>query len=281
MFENNFANTGGPVTSKLQSKDISSISLIFRNLLILEDDFRQQYKRKIILKLTYQFFIYSLIGLLLYFVFINQYGNGIYIRLIELFIFITILLFRFSEEEYFNKILQFRIFLKNSNLVLKNYNLQLVIVTKNYSKLKSKSDSKRLQLIFKTLMVVFILLEAAIDRILTSVLVIKDKKQDQTVPSKETVNYLEYKLTYWKIMLQTSFLPNSKQLDKLTRMENEGEVINYDNFCNYYDIKLVLNPNSFSNGTISSWQKYRLEFWNRERNRRLTRLKELYEKKLH
>lgn len=268
--------TSGQVTSKLQTKDISSISLIFRNLLILEDDFRQQYKRKMVLKLTYQSFNYSLIGLLLYLFFINQYGNTIYIRLLELFILITIILFRFSEEEYFNKILQFKIFLRNSNLVLKNYNLQLVIVTKNYSNLKSKSDSKRLQLIFKTVMVVFIVFEALIDRLLKSILVIKYKKEDQTNVSKETVNYLEYKLTYWKILLQTNFLPDESQMEVLNKMEREGETINYDNFCNYYDIKLILSHHNFSKVTVNNWQKYRLEFWNRERNRRLARLKELY-----
>lgn len=267
----------GPVTSKLQAKDISSISLLFRNLLILEDDFRQQYKRKMIMKIKYQSFIYSLIGLLLYLIFINQYGNTIYIRLLELFILITVLLFRFSEEEYFIKILQFKIFLRNSNAVLKNYNLQLVIVTKNYSKLKSKSDSKRLQLIFKTVMVVFIIFEALIDRLLKSILVIKYKKDDNVTSSKETVNYLEYKLTYWKILLQTNFLPNQSQMEKLNKMEIERETINYDNFCNYYDIKLVLIQNTFPSTTINNWQKYRLEFWNRERNRRLARLKELYE----
>ena len=267
----------GPVTSKLQAKDISSISLLFRNLLILEDDFRQQYKRKMIMKIKYQSFIYSLIGLLLYLIFINQYGNTIYIRLLELFILITVLLFRFSEEEYFIKILQFKIFLRNSNAVLKNYNLQLVIVTKNYSKLKSKSDSKRLQLIFKTVMVVFIIFEALIDRLLKSILVIKYKKDDNITSSKETVNYLEYKLTYWKILLQTNFLPNQSQMEKLNKMEIERETINYDNFCNYYDIKLVLIQNTFPSTTINNWQKYRLEFWNRERNRRLARLKELYE----
>lgn len=267
----------GPVTSKLQAKDISSISLLFRNLLILEDDFRQQYKRKMIMKIKYQSFIYSLIGLLLYLIFINQYGNTIYIRLLELFILITVLLFRFSEEEYFIKILQFKIFLRNSNAVLKNYNLQLVIVTKNYSKLKSKSDSKRLQLIFKTVMVVFIIFEALIDRLLKSILVIKYKKDDNITSSKETVNYLEYKLTYWKILLQTNFLPNQSQMEKLNKMEIEKETINYDNFCNYYDIKLVLIQNTFPSTTINNWQKYRLEFWNRERNRRLARLKELYE----
>ena len=267
----------GPVTSKLQAKDISSISLLFRNLLILEDDFRQQYKRKMIMKIKYQSFIYSLIGLLLYLIFINQYGNTIYIRLLELFILITVLLFRFSEEEYFIKILQFKIFLRNSNAVLKNYNLQLVIVTKNYSKLKSKSDSKRLQLIFKTVMVVFIIFEALIDRLLKSILVIKYKKDDNVTSSKETVNYLEYKLTYWKILLQTNFLPNQSQMEKLNKMEIEKETINYDNFCNYYDIKLVLIQNTFPSTTINNWQKYRLEFWNRERNRRLARLKELYE----
>ncbi|OBA26742.1 hypothetical protein HANVADRAFT_52786 [Hanseniaspora valbyensis NRRL Y-1626] len=267
----------GPVTSKLQAKDISSISLLFRNLLILEDDFRQQYKRKMIMKIKYQSFIYSLIGLLLYLIFINQYGNTIYIRLLELFILITVLLFRFSEEEYFIKILQFKIFLRNSNAVLKNYNLQLVIVTKNYSKLKSKSDSKRLQLIFKTVMVVFIIFEALIDRLLKSILVIKYKKDDNVTSSKETVNYLEYKLTYWKILLQTNFLPNQSQMEKLNKMEIEKETINYDNFCNYYDIKLILIQNTFPITTINNWQKYRLEFWNRERNRRLARLKELYE----
>ncbi|GMM42587.1 Nem1-Spo7 phosphatase regulatory subunit [Hanseniaspora uvarum] len=272
------SNLSTGITSKLHSKDISSISLIFRNLLILEDDLRQQYKRNLVMKLGYQFFIYSLSGTLIYLIFFSQYGTGIYIRLLELFISITLILFRFSGEEYLNKNLQFRIFLRNSNSVLKDYNLQLVIITKTYSHLKAKTNSKRLQLIFKTLMVVFIMLESIIDRLLKSLLLLKYKNQD--INTKERVNYLEYKLTYWKIMLQTNFLPNENQIRKLAELETEGNIVDYDSFCNTYDIKLILDSNNFKVSTINTWQKYRLEFWNRERIRRLNRLDELYKNEI-
>lgn len=264
------------LTSKLHAKDISSISLIFRNLLILEDDLRQQYKRNLVMKLGYQCFLYSLTGILIYLIFFSQYGTGIYIRLLELFISITLILFRFSGEEYLNKNLQFKIFLRNSNSVLKDYNLQLVIITKTYSQMKGKTNSKRLQLIFKTLMVLFIIFESIIDRLLKSLLLLKYKHQD--ISTKEKVSYLEYKLTYWKIMLQTSFLLNDNQLRKLTELESKSNIIDYDNFCNTYDVKLILDPNRFKVSTINTWQKYRLEFWNRERIRRLNRLDELYKK---
>lgn len=268
------SNLSTGITSKLHSKDISSISLIFRNLLILEDDLRQQYKRNLVMKLGYQFFIYSLSGTLIYLIFFSQYGTGIYIRLVELFISITLILFRFSGEEYLNKNLQFRIFLRNSNSVLKDYNLQLVIITKTYSHLKGKTNSKRLQLIFKTLMVLFIIFESIIDKLLKSLLLLKYKKQD--INTKERVNYLEYKLTYWKIILQTNFLPDESQIRKLAELETEGNIVDYDSFCNTYDIKLILDTNNFKISTINTWQKYRLEFWNRERTRRLNRLNELY-----
>ena len=83
-------------------------------------------------------------------------------------------------------------------------------------------------------------------------------------------------MTYFKIIIQTYVLPDENQIKKLAELEAEGDIVDYDSFCNTYDIKLILDTNNFKISTINTWQKYRLEFWNRERIRRLNRLNELY-----
>ncbi len=62
-------------------------------------------------------------------------------KTIELFISITLILFRFSVIIFKQEFTIQDIFAEY-NSVLKDYNLQLVIITKTYSHLKAKTNSK-------------------------------------------------------------------------------------------------------------------------------------------
>lgn len=116
------------------SSDISSASKIFRNLLILEDDLRNQARRQKILKWEFTLFLSSLAGVAgfaFYELYVSTEGvSGLHrfmLQFLLLFIAITVALFHLGGE-YRRTIIIPRRFFTSTNKGIRQFNLKLVKV---------------------------------------------------------------------------------------------------------------------------------------------------------
>lgn len=121
------------------SSDISSASKIFRNLLILEDDLRNQARKQKILKWEFTFFLSSLAGVAgfaFYELYVNTEGvPGLYrfmLQFLLLFIAITVALFHLGGE-YRRTIIIPRRFFTSTNKGIRQFNLKLVKVHSSWN----------------------------------------------------------------------------------------------------------------------------------------------------
>lgn len=114
--------------------DISPASMIFRNLLILEDDLRKQAKKQKILKWQFTIFLSCLMGTagfaLYELYFLHEGIIGLYkmsLQFLLIFIIVTIALFHLSGE-YKRTIILPRRFFTNTNKGIRQFNIKLVKV---------------------------------------------------------------------------------------------------------------------------------------------------------
>lgn len=225
---------------RLLKSDVSPTSMIFRNLLILEDDLRKQYKQQLLIRYVFSLFVIILCILLFicvyYYPILKLKTSPLLAQFLLWFLVITLMLFHLSGE-YRRTIVLPRKFFQLSNKGLKQFNCKLI------------KPQRTLQIV--NVVGVNILIE------LFLIFVIKCNMKVMTKlirKPEEYINYLEYKLTIWKILKQTN--------------------VNNDND----DIKIILNPKIFNNEIREGWEIYRDEFWFRERHRRLNKLQVLYER---
>ncbi|KAL6942028.1 hypothetical protein ACO0QE_003192 [Hanseniaspora vineae] len=225
---------------RLLKSDVSPTSMIFRNLLILEDDLRKQYKQQLLIRYVFSLFVIILCVLLIvcvyYYPFLKTQISPLLAQFLLWFLVITLMLFHLSGE-YRRTIVLPRKFFQLSNKGLKQFNCKLI------------KPQRKLQIV--NIVGVNILIE------LILIFVIKCNMKFVTKMMRkpeEYINYLEYKLTIWKILKQTN--------------------VNNDND----DIKIILNPKIFNNEIREGWEIYRDEFWSRERQRRLNKLQLVYER---
>ncbi|CAR22413.1 Nem1-Spo7 phosphatase regulatory subunit SPO7 [Lachancea thermotolerans CBS 6340] len=114
--------------------DISPASMIFRNLLILEDDLRRQAREQKILKWQFTLFLSALVGIAaaaFYELYFSQESvKGIYKVMLEfvlIFILVTVVLFHLSGE-YRRTIVIPRKFFTSTNKGIRQFNVKLVKV---------------------------------------------------------------------------------------------------------------------------------------------------------
>lgn len=195
----------------IRTIEVSAPSLIFRNLLIIESDLREQYNEQIRLKRNFSIFLIIIVISICEFFYLSyNYPNKFLYKFILIILLITIILFKISGE-YKRTITNPRRFLNNSNKGLRQFNVRLIkipgvnIIIKNVNKINF--------LIIKVLILIGI---------------------------------------------------NKKRFEKfyIQSMDNNNEV------CN---VKIVMNPRSFSAEIREGWEIYRDEFWARENIRRRTR----------
>ena len=129
--------SGSRTSSGRRSRNSSSISpasMVFRNLLILEDDLRSQSRRLRVLRLQFTAFLSTLAGIaafsfyLLYFS--DEPAQGVYRFILQfslLFIMITVVLFHLSGQ-YKRTIIIPRRFFMSTNKGIRPFNLKLVKV---------------------------------------------------------------------------------------------------------------------------------------------------------
>ncbi|CCF60434.1 hypothetical protein KAFR_0K00790 [Kazachstania africana CBS 2517] len=124
------------------SSDVSPASMIFRNLLILEDDLRRQAREQKQLRRKYTAFLSLMAGLAgftIYELFFNtsEYVKGIYRFFLQLtlcFIIITISLFNISGQ-YRRTIIIPRRFFNSTNKGIRQFNVRLVRVKSSWDEM--------------------------------------------------------------------------------------------------------------------------------------------------
>lgn len=207
------------------SNDISSASKIFRNLLILEDDLRNQAHKQKVLKWQFTIFLSCLMGVA-GFSFYELYFTGGSVRglhryalqFVLLFIAVTVALFHLGGE-YRRTIVIPRKFFTSTNKGIRQFNIKLVKVHSTWN--EKFTDFVR----FTSRNVAHLNIS-----VLTGLFRLSES------------NTL---VTFW-----TSVTVRSQP--------RIGAV----------DVKLVLNPRSFSAEVREGWEIYRDEFWAREGARR-------------
>ncbi|KAH3902907.1 related to Sporulation-specific protein SPO7 [Saccharomycodes ludwigii] len=261
-------STMNTTSTKILKSDISPSSMIFRNLLILEDDLRRQYKQQVILKYEFTCFLSTLTGFAgfaFYHLYIIGNYTNFYYQFILCFILITIALFHLSGE-YRRTIVIPRKFFSFTNKGLRQFNTKLV---KNYYTLQ--------HFIYNT-----ILVEKLIDILLSLNISIINKlmaiANDSYTLNSDTDNNsgIVTGATDSKgnnNVLKRVAIKISKHVDFTLQKRKIWFQTNLQN-----DVKLILNPRAFSNEIREGWELYRDEFWARERQRRYKRLCERMEK---
>lgn len=121
------------------STDISPASMIFRNLLILEDDLRRQAHEQKVLKWQFTLFLSGLMGVAgfsFYEMYFSSEGvQGLYkviLQFILIFIMVTVVLFHLSGE-YRRTIVIPRKFFTSTNKGIRQFNVKLVKVKSSIS----------------------------------------------------------------------------------------------------------------------------------------------------
>ncbi|SCU96615.1 LAMI_0F07140g1_1 [Lachancea mirantina] len=121
------------------STDISPASMIFRNLLILEDDLRSQARGQQLLKWQFTIFLSVLMGIAAY-AFCELYFSQrnirglfkVFLQFIIIFILVTVILFHLSGE-YKRTIVIPRKFFTSTNKGIRQFNIKLVKVKSSVS----------------------------------------------------------------------------------------------------------------------------------------------------
>ncbi|CDO95697.1 unnamed protein product [Kluyveromyces dobzhanskii CBS 2104] len=134
-------------SKNLKSSEISPISMIFRNLLILEDDLRHQSKGQRALKWQFTLFLAGLAGIAAFsfyeLYFSSDRVTGLYrigLQFLLIFISVTIVLFHLSGE-YKRTMVMPRRFLVNANKGMRQFNVKLVKVKSTW--LQNYADTIR------------------------------------------------------------------------------------------------------------------------------------------
>lgn len=214
-----------------RNSNISPASMIFRNLLILEDDLRRQARAQRWLK-------WQFTGFLLGLAFVGTYAayqiywtpkpaTGFYrftLQFALCLVLVTFVLFHLSGQ-YRRTIVLPRRFFSVTNKGLRQFNIKLVKVDCTWD--DSCTDTLRL-------------VGRALARIMLSTI--------KRIPWVPGFNLL---LQFWRDM-------------ELRSQPRLGAV----------DLKLVLNPRSFSAEIREGWEIYRDEFWARETVRRRNNIKD-------
>ncbi|QEU59146.1 Spo7 [Kluyveromyces lactis] len=135
-------------SKNVKSSEISPISMIFRNLLILEDDLRHQSKEQRMLKWQFTLFLAGLAGIAAFsfyeLYFSNDQVTGLYrigLQFLLIFISVTIVLFHLSGE-YKRTMVIPRRFLVNANKGMRQFNVKLVKVKSTW--LQNYADTIRI-----------------------------------------------------------------------------------------------------------------------------------------
>ncbi|BAO38805.1 sporulation-specific protein SPO7 [Kluyveromyces marxianus] len=135
-------------SKNLKSSEISPISMIFRNLLILEDDLRNQSREQRMLKWQFTLFLAGLAGIAAFsfyeLYFTSERVTGLYrvgLQFLLIFISVTIVLFHLSGE-YKRTMVIPRRFLVNANKGMRQFNMKLVKVKSTW--IQKYADTVRL-----------------------------------------------------------------------------------------------------------------------------------------
>ncbi|CCH61268.1 hypothetical protein TBLA_0E02150 [Henningerozyma blattae CBS 6284] len=221
-------------SSVRSTNEIAPASMIFRNLLIVEDDLRRQWRSQQQLRKKFTGFLICIILLMVYCVWNiffstdsvesikNKRSNGnshFFWRYLLISLLITMILFRLSGE-YKRTITEPRRFLTQSNKGLRQFNVRLVRVPR--SQAQRASD---------------------IIRLISNKLI---------------------HITNCILVVVRIFLPYYNNIKEWL----EKAEINTSRRVGAVDVKLVLNPRSFGAEVREGWEIYRDEFWAREGARR-------------
>lgn len=125
-------------SKNLKSSEISPISMIFRNLLILEDDLRIQLREQRMLKWQFTLFLAAMAGVAAFsfyeLYFSDERVSGLYrigLQFLLIFISVTIVLFHLSGEYKRTMVIPRRFFV-NANKGMRQFNVKLVKVRKTW-----------------------------------------------------------------------------------------------------------------------------------------------------
>ncbi|EDO16128.1 hypothetical protein Kpol_1070p10 [Vanderwaltozyma polyspora DSM 70294] len=211
------------------SNDISPASMIFRNLLILEDDLRRQAREQKILKWKFTIFLTFLFAIATYSIYALYFDNERFessrkglprsvLKMGIIFIVVTFVLFHLSGE-YRRTIVIPRKFFNITNKGIRQFNVKVV-------KVENSINDYIIDII------------RYLCRLIARIAL-----------------YTLRSVFYCK---ETNFMTRFFKNVKIRSQPRVGAV----------DVKLVLNPRAFSSEIREGWEIYRDEFWAREGARR-------------